>query len=162
MKKIGMNRLFMVMAILLVTFASCKKDKIVSPIYGHWGVEKYVSCRTDSLDAEHWDTLCYTVGTGHGYEITFNDDGTAKLLLNDSPAFIKEFTCSYSYDADQQDIIIHGSAWQYAIYGSLYLDENEACFNVETLNDSTLVASWTNSISEPAPFFERFFLKTIE
>ena len=40
--------------------------------------------------------------------------------------------------------------------------ENHAEFLIESLTDSTLVASWTNMVSEPQPFFERFFLRRIE
>ena len=41
-------------------------------------------------------------------------------------------------------------------------NEKTAAFDVEALNDSTLVASWTNHVSETIPFFERFFLKRID
>ena len=144
--------------------ASCHKpnEEAVSPVVGHWGCEQYVSCRTDSTGFEKWDTLCYEACVGGEYEIFFNADGKGLLKLNNSPAFIKEFSCKYAFDSVRQVISVEGSAWLFALYGSLYMDENYAEFNIEQLTDSTLVASWTNHVSEPIPFFERFFLKRIE
>ena len=92
----------------------------------------------------------------------FYNTGKGLLKLNNSPAFIKEFTCNYKYDSLNHVLEVEGAAWLYAIYGSLTSMENHAEFLIESLTDSTLVASWTNMVSEPQPFFERFFLKRIE
>ena len=156
-------RIGIVMVVAGMALASCgKKTLPVSPLIGHWGCEEYVSCRTDSLGAEQWDTLRFEAVAGGEYEIFFNADGTGLLKLNNSPAFIKEFTCNYAYDSVSQKITVEGSAWLYALYGSLFLEENSATFDVESLNGTNLVASWTNRLSEPQPFFERFFIKRIE
>lgn len=83
---------------LALMVSGCKSEKYKdSPIAGHWGCEQYVSCRTDSLGNEQWDTLQYPVGSGIGYEVYFYTDGSGKLLLNESPALIKKFSCSYEY-----------------------------------------------------------------
>lgn len=155
--------LIVVMSILTTGFVSCGPEEVVeSPLINHWGCEKYISCRTNDDGSEKWDTLYYELGTGHGYELWFWNDGKGKLKLNDSPAFIKEFNCTYELDEAANQIVVHGSAWLYALYGTLYLDENEGRFDIETLNDSTLIACWTNHVSEPQPFFERFYLKVIQ
>lgn len=156
------NNWYLAFPFFLLLFASCHKEKVVSPIVNHWGCETYVRWETDSLGlVNYWDTLHYEVGVGHGYEVFFYSDGTGKLILNESPAFINTFTCDYQYDADRQVISIQGDAWLYALYGTVYLDENYAEFQVETLNDTCLIVSWKNEISEPKPFYERFFLKVI-
>ncbi len=142
--------------------AACSKPESTAAIVGHWGCEQYVSCRTDSLGVEHWDTLRYEAVAGGEYELFFNADGTGLLKLNNSPAFIKQFSCKYEYDTLAQVITIESSSWLYALYGSLFMDENQAVFDVERMTDSLVVASWTNRLSEPEPFFERFFLKRIE
>lgn len=157
--KIG---LLLVMSVLL---ASCGKDEVYNTaVVGHWGCEQYVSCRTiDSLGTEQWDTLCYEVGEGHGYELFFYNDRTGQLLLNDSPALIKKFNCHYVYDEEADQIVIEAPGFLYAIYQSiLALNENRAEFHVESIDDNTMTVSWTNIISEPDPFFERFFLKKID
>lgn len=148
---------------LMVTVCGCgKKKQLESPIVGHWGCEQYVSCRTDSLGVETWDTSWFAVGEGCEYELFFNADGTGLLKLNNSPAFIKEFSCKYEYNSVAQVIAIESSSWLYALYGSLFLDENHAEFNVESMTSSAFEASWTNHLSEPKPFFERFFIKRID
>ena len=147
---------------MLVAVVACKKNPPVSPIVGHWGCEQYVSCRTDSLGVEQWDTLRFEAVVGGEYEIFFNADGTGLLKLNNSPAFIKQFSCKYTYDAVAQKVTIESSSWLYALYGSLYLEENSASFDVESLTENSLVAFWTNSLSEPRPFFEKFFIKRID
>lgn len=150
---------------LCAFFASCRKDVVYdTAVVGHWGCEQYVSCRTnDSTGIVRWDTSHYVVGEGHGYELFFYNDRSGKLLLNDSPAFIKKFSCKYVYDEGNKKIVIEAPGFLYAIYESvLALDENRAEFDVEDINDSTMTVSWTNSISEPSPFFERFFLKKID
>lgn len=152
----------MAVAALLMAVTACKKNPPVSPIVGHWGCEQYVSCRTDSLGVEQWDTLRFEAVVGGEYELFFNADGTGLLKLNNSPAFIKEFSCKYVYDSVAQKVTVESSAWLYALYGSLYLEENQAVFNVDSLTETTLVASWINRLSEPKPFFERFFIKRID
>lgn len=147
---------------LLALFASCRhgKDENVM-LHGHWGCDTYVSCRIRNDGSEKWDTLRYEVGDGHGYELWFRPDGTGRLRLNDSPAFIKDFSCTYELDDELQQIVVHGSAWLYALYGSLYLDENEVSFDILTLNDSVLNVEWINSVSESTPFYENFYLRKI-
>ena len=149
-------------AIVMLAFGCRKKSQPVSPIVGHWACEQYVSCRTDSLGAEQWDTLRFEAVAGGEYELFFNADGTGLLKLNNSPAFIKEFSCKYEYDTVAQLLTVEGSSWLYALYGSLFLEENSAAFNVESATETNIVASWTNRLSEPQPFFERFFIKRIE
>lgn len=146
-----------------VAVCGCHKEKQpVSPIVGHWGCEEYISCRTDSLGVEQWDTLHFEAVVGGEYELFFREDGSGLLKLNNSPAFIKEFSCKYEYNAENKVLTVEGSAWLYALYGSLFLEENNASFDMERVTDSTIVASWTNRLSEPQPFFERFFLKRID
>ena len=153
-----------VMLLVLMALVSCRKpeESVKVPFLGHWGCEQYISCRTDSIGNAQWDTLRYEVGAGHGYEVWFDESGKGKLTLNDSPAFIKTFTCDYQYDADRKVITIQGQALLYALYGSLYLDQNCAEFNIEQVTDTTLQASWHNVISEPMPFDEWFYLKKID
>lgn len=148
--------------VAVAALASCrhKKDENTM-LHGHWGCETYISCRTRDDGSEKWDTLRYEVGEGHGYELWFRSDGTGRLRLNDSPAFIKDFSCTYELDHDQNQIVIHGSAWLWALYGSLYLDENEVRFDVITLNDSVLNVEWINRVSETKPFYENFYVKKI-
>ena len=147
---------------LLMAATSCGKqteDPAKKLIAGHYGCEQYVSCRDNDDGTQRWDTARYDVGPGCEYEIYFNDDGSGLLLLNNSPALIKRFTCTFDYDTVNQVISIVSDSWLYAIYGSLFLDENHVEFKVDELTGSTLVASWTNKVSEDQPFFERFFLK---
>jgi hypothetical protein len=147
---------------VIATFASCRKNKDeLAILCGHWGCETYISCRTRNDGSEKWDTLRYEVGEGHGYELWFRLDGTGRLRLNDSPAFIKDFSCTYELDQEQQQIVVHGSTWLYALYGSLYLDENEGRFDILTLNDSVLNVEWINEVSESKPFYENFYLRKI-
>ena len=153
----------MALVALMVMLTGCKKGKTTSsPLVGHWGCEQYVSCRTDSLGVEQWDTLKFEACEGGEYELFFNADGTGLLKLNNSPALIKEFSCKYVYDSVAQTVTVKSSSWLYALYGALFLEENQATFDVESLTDSGFVASWTNHLSEPRPFFERFFIKRIE
>ena len=147
---------------VLAILTSCRKTQTLSPIVGHWGCEQYVSCRTDSLGTEHWDTLRYEAVAGGEYELFFNANGTGKLKLNNSPAFIKEFSCKYEYEPEAKVISIESSSWLYALYGTIYLDENHAEFDVESLTETTIVASWTNRLAEPQPFYEKFFIKRIK
>lgn len=151
-----------VVAMVMAVSGCNKKNPPVSPIVGHWGCEQYVSCRTDSLGVEQWDTLRFEAVVGGEYELFFNADGTGLLKLNNSPAFIKEFSCKYVYDSVAQKVTVESSAWLYALYGALFLEENSASFDVESLTANSLVASWTNCLSEPRPFFERFFIKRID
>lgn len=149
-------------AAVLLMAASCRKAQAPSPIAGHWGCEQYVSCRTDSLGVEQWDTLAFEAVVGGEYELFFHPDGKGLLKLNNSPALIKEFSCNYDYDTTSHALTVESSTWLMALYGSLFLDVNQAVFDIETITDSTVVASWTNNLSEPKPFFERFFIKRIE
>ena len=159
---------FAVAMLVLLAFSACKKEKPVDPeedlppVVGHWGCEQYVSCR-DSLGFEDWDTIPYEVGPDKGIEVFFLEDGSGKLWLNESPAMIKKFNCSYYYDAENKQVVIEAPGMLYLIYQSvLALNENRAVFDIEQITDSTMVASWTNEVSETIPFFERFFLKRID
>lgn len=155
--------LFFLSTVLLSCFLACKpKPTDVDPLLGHWGCETYISCRTNDDGAEQWDTLYYEVGTGRGYEVWFRVDGSGKIRLNESPAFIKDFPLTFEHDKENAEIIVHGSAWLFALYGTLYMEENEAKFSIETLEETALTLSWTNFVSEEKPFFERFYLKRIE
>ena len=147
-------------SLVLLTLPSCNKPKpdAPSPIVGHWGCEQYVSCRTDSLGIEQWDTLHYAVGTGLGCEVYFYADGSGKLLLNDSPALIKEFSCNYDYDTIGQTLTIYNTLWIITTFS----DATSADMDIEQLTTHTLQASWMNHFSEPVPFFERFFLLRID
>lgn len=149
-----------VLALMMLALVSCCKsiDDPSCPLVGHWGCEHYVSCRTDSTGYEKWDTLYYNVGPGLGYEVYFYDDGSGKLLLNDSPALIKKFSCDYEYDSVNHVLTILNTNWII----SLYSDATSADMAIESLTDSTIVASWTNYFSEPVPFFERFYMQRIE
>lgn len=147
------------MAMVLVAVTSCRKpDKYEgSPIVGHWGCEHYISCRTDSAGIEKWDTLCYEVATGRGYEVFFNADGSGRLLLNDSPALIKKFNCNYDYNSENHILTIYNTSWII----STFSDATSADMVIEEITDTNIVASWINHFSEPEPFFERFFLNRI-
>ena len=139
--------------------SGCKSEKYKdSPIVGHWGCEQYVSCRTDSLGIEQWDTLPYPVGSGIGYEVYFYADGSGKLMLNESPALIKKFNCNYEYDSDGQILTLYNTSWIISVFS----DATSADMDIEELTANTIRASWINHFSEPVPFFERFFLKRID
>lgn len=143
----------------MVLLASCRKEKYAnSPIKGHWGCEKYISCRTDSTGFEQWDTLRYEVGVGRGYEVFFNADGSGRLLLNESPALIKKFNCDYDYDDRNHTLTIYNTSWIISVFS----DATSADMDIEEMTDSTIRASWMNHFSEPNPFFERFFMKRID
>ena len=146
-------------AMMWLAVTSCSKQEKYegSPIVGHWGCEQYVSCRTDSIGTKYWDTLQYKVGAGQGYEVFFYADGSGKLCLNDSPALIKKFDCSFDYDPVNQKLTIYNTSWII----SAFSDATSADMAIEEITDNTVMASWTNSFSESKPFFERFFLKRI-
>lgn len=160
-KKIGFLA-FLAMLLL----ASCHKEEaeVITPVVGHWGCEQYVSHRVDTAaGVDRWDTICYDPHADTiDYELFFYNTGKGLLKLNNSPAFIKELSCDYVYDSIEQVVRIESSSWLMGLYGSLLHNEKNAVFNVETLTDSTFVASWTNRVSEDIPFFERFFLKRID
>jgi len=144
---------------MLTALSSCKEEKYANlPLVGHWGCEQYVSCRTDSLGNEKWESFDYEVGTGHGYEVYFNANGSGRLHLNDSPALIKEFNCNFDYDSINQVLTIYNTSWIISIFS----DATSADMTIEAVTDNHITASWTNYFSEPEPFFERFFLKRIE
>jgi hypothetical protein len=147
-------------ALVLLTVTSCVKpeEEVTSPLVGHWGCEKYVSCRTDNTGYEKWDTLLYNVGEGLGYEVFFYANGTGKLLLNDSPALIKKFNCDYEYDTASHVLTIYNTSWII----SMFSDATSADMDIEEVTENTMRASWINYFSEPDPFFERFFLKRID
>ena len=153
-----------IVAAALLALVSCTKGKLQpnSPMIGHWGCEQYVSCRTDSLGLEQWDTLRFEAVIGGEYEIFFNADGTGLLKLNNSPAFIKEFSCKYEYDSVAQTVTVESSTWLLMLFGSLFNGVTTGVFDTERITDTEIVASWTNYLSEPQPFFERFFLKRID
>ena len=158
-KKIKYSVLALIATALLTVSACCKQEKYAnSPIVGHWGCEQYVSCRTDSTGFEQWDTLHYEVATGHGYEVYFYADGSGQLLLNDSPALIKKFSCDYDYNSDSQVLTIYNTSWII----SMFSDATSADMAIEEITETDIVASWTNYFSESTPFFERFFLKRID
>ena len=152
------------MAMLLL--ASCHKEEVTfdTPVVGHWACEQYVSHRVDTAaGVDRWDTICYDPHADTiDYELFFYNTGKGLLKLNNSPAWFKEFSCDYVYDSIEQVVRIESSSWLMGLYGSLLHNEKNAVFNVETLTDSTFVASWTNRVSEDIPFFERFFLKRID
>ena len=157
-----MRRNFLLSVLVACFLVACQPKPVeVDPLLGHWGCETYISCRTEDDGAERWDTLHYEVGTNRGYEVWFRSDGSGKIRLNESPAFIKDFAMTFEHDTEHQEIVVHGSAWLFALYGSLYMEENEARFQVESLDTKALTLSWINYISEEQPFFERFYLKRI-
>ena len=151
---------FYALAVLfLMAMVSCQKEQYTHcPLVGHWGCEKYVSCRTDSTGYEKWDTLRYEVGAGHGYEVYFNADGSGKLLLNDSPALIKKFNCDFDFDSISHTLTIYNTSWII----SMFSDATSADMAIEEVSENHIQASWTNHFSEHVPCFERFFLKRIE
>lgn len=143
---------------LVMALSSCHKEKIDSPIVNHWGLEMYVRWETDENDSiTYWDTVYYEPVVGKGYEIEFESDGTGWLRLNESPAMIKKFNLTYDIYPDSMKVLLHSAQWLYALYGHLYLDKNEVTFDLNELNDQHLTAWWKNEVSEPAPFYERFF-----
>jgi len=154
--QIGFLALF---ALVLLASTSCRKQEKYAkcPLVGHWGCEQYISCRTDSIGREKWDTLQYEVGEGQGYEVYFYADGSGKLLLNDSPALIKKFNCDYDYDSVTRILTIYNTSWII----SMFSDATSAEMQIEELTGTHITSSWTNYFSEPTPFFERFFLKRI-
>ena len=158
-KKIQIGFLALV-AVLLLATTSCHKEEEYadSPLVGHWGCERYISCRTDSTGYENWETFDYEVGSGHGYEVYFFADGSGKLLLNDSPALIKKFNCNYDYDTTSHILTIYNTSWIITQFS----DVTSADMNIEYVSSDSIVSSWTNHFSEPVPFFERFFLKRID
>lgn len=154
------NGLLALAALVLLTTTSCRKHHEYAgyPIVGHWGCEKYISCRTLSDDTEKWDTLTYEVGEGKGYEVYFYDDGSGKLLLNDSPALIKKFNCNYDYDSVNKVLTIYNTSWILTMFS----DATSADMDIEYMSSDSIVSSWINHFSEPEPFFERFFIKRID
>ena len=147
-------------ALVLLVMPSCRKEEKYAhcPLVGHWGCEQYVSCRIDSTGYEKWETFQYEVGEGHGYEVYFYTDGSGKLLLNDSPALIKNFNCDFDYDSINHILTIYNTSWIISVFS----DATSADMNIEELTSNSITASWTNYFSEPTPFFERFFLKRID
>ena len=127
---------------VLLAMTSCHKplEYADSPLVGHWGCEQYISCRTDSLGFEKWDTLQYEVGAGHGYEVYFFADGSGKLLLNDSPALIKKFNCDYDYDSISQILTIYNTSWIISVFS----DATSADMDIELITASKIEASWIN------------------
>ena len=147
-------------ALVLLATTSCHKQEQYAelPLVGHWGCEQYISCRTDSSGYEQWDTLEYEVGNGRGYEVYFYSDGSGKLLLNDSPALVKKFNCSFVYDSISHTLTIYNTSWIISVFS----DATSADMVIEDVTNNHIRASWTNYFSEPVPFFERFFLKRID
>ena len=160
MKNTVKYRFSWVLAPLVLIMVSCCNtiDDPSNPLVGHWGCERYVSCRTDSTGYENWETFDYEVGPGLGYEVYFYDNGSGKLLLNDSPALIKKFTCDYEYDSVNKVLTLYNTNWILSVYS----DATSADMDIVSVTDSTIVASWVNYFSEPIPFFERFYMKRIE
>lgn len=154
------NGLLALATLVLLSLASCHKHHEYAgyPIVGHWGCEKYISCRIDSHDNEKWDTLYYEVAEGKGYEIFFYDDGSGKLLLNESPALIKKFNCDYDYDSVTKVLTLYNTSWILTMFS----DATSADMDIEYMSSDSIVSSWINHFSEPEPFFERFFIKRID
>ena len=98
------------------------------------------------------------MGTGKGYEVYLNADGSGKLLLNDSPALIKKFDCNFDYDTVTQKLTIYNTSWIISMFSSA----TSADMDVEELTDTRLQSSWMNHFSEDRPFFERFYMKRID
>lgn len=146
---------------VLLLLVSCGNEKKDTPIVGHWGVEQYVSCRTDSAGFDRWDTLNFEAGAGKGYEVFFYNNGKAKLLLNESAKSNKAITCKYDFNTEEQTLTIRGSSWMYALHGTQLPEENKVSINVDILNDTALSAWWTNNVSEAVPFYESFVLKAL-
>ena len=163
---INKTKIGFVALLAMLLLASCHKEEVTfdTPVVGHWACEQYVSHRVDTAaGVDRWDTICYDPHADTiDYELFFYNTGKGLLKLNNSPAWIKEFSCDYVYDSIEQVVRIESSSWLMGLYGSLLHNEKNAVFNVETLTDSTFVASWTNHVSEDIPFFERFFLKRID
>lgn len=156
--KIRIDFMALFALVLLAATACHKQDKYATlPLVGHWGCERYISCRTDSTGYEKWDTLQYEVGAGRGYEVFFYADGSGELWLNDSPALVKKFDCSFDYDSISRTLTIYNTNWII----SMFSDATRADMAIEEVADNNIQASWTNYFSEPEPFFERFFLKRI-
>jgi len=157
-KKIKIGIWFL--ALMMLATTSCdKEDKYAElPLVGHWGCEQYVSCRTDADGNEKWETFQYEVGPGKGYEVYFNADGSGKLMLNNSPALIKNFSCNFDYDSISHTLTLYNTSWIISIFS----DATSADMSIEEMTDKSITASWTNYFSEPEPFFERFFLKRID
>lgn len=154
-------RIVFLAALVLLTVSACHKEEKYAdcPLVGHWGCEEYVSHRVDTVEGiDRWDTLYYQVGEGHGYEVYFYADGSGKLLLNDSPAMIKKFSCDYDYDSVSHILTIYNTNWII----SQFTDATSADMVIEELTSNTIRSSWTNYFSEPLPFFERFYLKRID
>lgn len=161
MEKKFQSSCYALAVLLLMALSSCHKETeqyAHCSLLGHWGCEKYVSCRTDSTGYEKWETFEYEVGSGHGYEVYFYADGSGKLLLNDSPALIKKFNCDFDYDSISHTLTIYNTSWII----SMFSDATSADMTIEEVTDNHVRASWTNYFSEPEPFFERFYLKRIE
>ena len=147
------------LALLLLTTTSCRKQKYADlPLVGHWGCEQYISCRTESSGEERWDTLEFELGPGKGYEVYFYEDGSGKLLLNESPALIKNFSCNFDYDSVSHTLTLYNTSWII----SAFSDATTADMDIEEVTRERIQASWINYFSEPVPFFERFFLKRID
>ena len=155
------NSFFGVILAIFGLASCCHEEEVRNPLWGHWGCERYISCRTNADGTERWDTLYYQVGAGHGYEFWFREDGSGKFKMNDSPALIKELSVDYELDEEQSQIVIHASMLFFFLYGSQFFDENEARFDIIQLNDSVLNVSWTNTVSETQSFYENFYLKKI-
>ena len=151
-------------AAVLLACVACHKSQMDAPIVGHWGCEDFVKCTTDEVTgAITWDTTHYEVGEGVGIEVFFNSDGTGRLLLNESPAMITDFNCKYSYNEAQQQVVVEAPALLYILSQSfLSLSENKAVFDIEEINDTAFVASWTDKVADDTPAFERFYLKRID
>ena len=152
-----------VVAVLLVCVA-CHKTKIDAPIVGHWGCEDFIKCTTDEVTGViTWDTTHYEVCEGKGIEVFFHSDGTGRLLLNESPAFLTDFSCKYSYDEALRQVTVEAPGLLYLLSQPyISLSENKAVFDIEETSDSAFVASWTDVVAEDTPAFERFFLKRID
>ena len=156
----NMKRMFLwVSALLMIVATSCDKENYADlPLVGHWGCEQYISCRTDGDGNEKWDTLRFEVGSGKGYEVFLNADGSGRLMLNDSPALIKEFKCNFRYDTISNTLTLYNTLWIISIYSG----DTTADLDIEEMTENRVTASWINYFSEPEPFFERFFLKRID
>lgn len=151
------------MVALIYLMSACRKEKIDSPIVKHWGLEMYVRWETDENDSiTYWDTVYYEPVSGKGYEIEFESDGKGWLRLNESPAMIKKFNLTFDIYPEKNQVLLHSAKWLYALYGHLYLEKNEVTFDLDELTEQRLTAWWKNEVSEPEPFYERFFFVPIK
>lgn len=147
--------------VMLATFSillSCRHDATESPLLKHWWVDTYYRWDSDSLGGiSYADTIHYDMAEGAYYEVVFRAEGTGSVFERGGNLFIKEVPFRYQYDDISQKLTL-SATW----FMGVVLPVNERpCFDVEHLDDSLMVVSWVNTISEPLPFNERFVLSKL-